>query len=229
MVQITMVDFEKERKRLVNRLIEEGILRTHSVIRAMLTVPREEFVLEHYRKWAYIDTPLPILCNQTISAPHMCAIMCEALELKINERVLEIGTGSGYHAALCAEIVSPSNMESKGYVVTVEYFSELAKFAKDNLKRTGYDDRVYVINADGSAELPFHCKFDKILVTAAAPKVPNSLLRLLKPGGRMVIPVGTSYYQTLILVKKTSKGDIVIEDLGGCLFVPLRGKQGFEL
>jgi len=222
------MDFEFKRRRLVESLVREGVLRSEGVIRAMLKVPRECFVLKEYKEWAYIDSPLPILCDQTISAPHMCAIMCEALELDVGMQVLEIGTGSGYHAALCAEIVAPSGSKSNGFVVTVEYFTELAKFARDNLEKTGYNDRVYVINADGSRGIGAKERFDRILVTAAAPTVPKPLLEALKPQGLLVIPVGTRFSQVLLKVKKRPDGSLSVENLGSCIFVSLRGRYGFE-
>jgi len=222
------MDFEVKRKRLVEWLVRDGILKSESVIRAMLKVPREHFVLEEYREWAYVDSPLPILCDQTISAPHMCAIMCEALELKVGMKVLEIGTGSGYHAALCAEIVAPTSSRSNGFVVTVEYFTELAKFAKENLRKAGYSDRVYVVNADGSRGLGVDNLFDRILVTAAAPSIPKPLLENLKPEGLLIIPVGTRFSQVLLRVKKHENGSVLVENLGGCIFVSLRGRYGFE-
>lgn len=222
------MNFELRRKALVKGLIREGILKSKNVIRAMLKVPRECFVPSEYKRWAYIDSPLPILCDQTISAPHMCAIMCEALELSVGMRVLEIGTGSGYHAALCAEIVSPTGDESNGFVITVEYFTKLAKFAEENLKKTGYDDRVYVINADGSEGIGSREQFDRVLVTAAAPTVPRPLLDVLKPHGLLVIPVGNRFSQVLLRVKKHANGNFTVENLGGCVFVSLRGRYGFE-
>jgi len=222
------MSFEARRKRLVEGLVREGVLRSEAVIRAMLTVPRECFVLEEYREWAYVDTPLPILCGQTISAPHMCAMMCEALELRRGMRVLEVGTGSGYHAALCAEVVAPTGEGGDGFVVSVEYFTELAEFARDNLRRTGYDDRVHVVNTDGSCGVGSRELFDRVLVTAAAPSVPRPLLDVLKPGGVMVIPVGTRFSQVLLRVEKREDESVQVRGLGGCIFVSLRGKYGFE-
>ncbi|HDI75413.1 MAG: protein-L-isoaspartate O-methyltransferase [Thermoprotei archaeon] len=219
-------DYSVKREMLVKRLVDEGILRSKKVIQAMLKVPREEFVLPSYRSLAYVDMPLPTLKGQTISAPHMCAIMCENLEIEEGEVVLEIGTGSGYHAALCAEIVS-----RKGYVITLEIFPELARFAKENLKRTGYLDRVFIIVCDGSEGPPFRDSilFDKILVTAAAPKVPIPLLKRLKKGGRMLIPVGaTEFYQELVLVERLGDDKYTYKSLGPCLFVKMRGKCGFK-
>ncbi|RLF21961.1 MAG: protein-L-isoaspartate O-methyltransferase [Thermoprotei archaeon] len=221
--------FTRERERLVRRLVEEGVIRSEEVKRAMLSVPREEFVLPQYRRLAYVDTPLPILAGQTISAPHMCAMMCEALELKPGHKVLEVGTGSGYHAALCAEIVAPKDSPIKGHVYTVEIVPELVEFAKENLRRTGYLDRVTVILGDGSIGLPEYAPFDRILVTASAPDVPPPLIEQLKEGGRLVIPIGEPYgIQVLVLVVKDEEGRVHHRYLGGCLFVRLRGKYGWS-
>ena len=220
--------FREKRRELVRKLISDGILRTPGVIRAFLAVPREEFVLPEYRDSAYGDYPLPILKNQTISAPHMCAIMCEALGIEPGNKVLEVGTGSGYHAALCAEITCPSRKRTEGYVLSVEIYEELAEFAKENLERTGYDDRVFVVVYDGSQGAPTGEEFDRILVTAAAPRVPQPLVELLAAPGKMVIPVGTGFFQELVLVEKDEQGNVAKRDLGGCIFVPLRGKYGYR-
>lgn len=217
--------FEEERQRLVEELRREGYVKSDRVAKALLKVPREEFVLPKYRRYAYLDMPLPILSGQTISAPHMCAIMCEELELREGLKVLEVGTGSGYHAALCAEIVAPRG--GGGYVCSIEYFRELASFSKRNLRRAGYDDRVSVINGDGSSLLPFRDEFDRILVTAAAPKIPPKLMECLKPGGIMVIPIGTSLLQTLKVVIKENIEKYIVRERGSCCFVKLRGLEGF--
>ena len=223
------MNYVMERKRLIKRLVMEGVIRSERVKTAMLTVPREEFVLPEYRKYAYVDHPLPILAGQTISAPHMCAMMCEALDLRPGHKVLEVGTGSGYHAALCAEIVAPKDSKVKGHVYTVEIEPELVEFARKNIERTGYADRVTVILGDGSQGLPQYAPYDRILVTAAAPDVPETLIRQLKPNGKLVIPVGMpGYIQFLTLVTKDEEGKVTYENLGGCIFVRLRGKYGWK-
>lgn len=218
---------EGARRRLVELLKLQGVVVSEEVERAMLRVPREEFVPPEYRDEAYEDHPLPIPEGQTISAPHMCAIMCEAAEIKRGDSVLEIGTGSGYHAALCAEIVSPTGEPLEGLVVTVEVIAKLARFARENLKRAGYYDRVHLIVADGSAGAPVRATFDKILVTAAAPRVPPPLLEQLKEGGILVIPVGPRWQQLLVKVRK-EKGELVREPVTYCVFVALRGRYGHE-
>lgn len=224
---ISRDEYRRQRKRLVQLLIAEGILRSPDVIRAFLLVPREEFVTFQHRLYAYYDNPLPTFMDQTISAPHMCAIMCEALQLRPGDKVLEVGTGTGYHAALCAEIVAPKFAEKKGYVVSIEIFPELVRYAIENLTRTGYIDRVKVICGDGSEGYPPEAPYDAILVTAAAREIPKPLIDQLAPGGRMVIPVEKGWrYQELLLVKKLPDGSIRTEFVTGCVFVPLRGRYG---
>jgi len=161
----------------------------------------------------------------------MVSIMNEALELEVGHRVLEIGAGSGWHASTVAEIVAPTNTpkEKWGHVYTVEVVSELAEFARKNIKKAGYDDRVTVICGDGSEGYPAEASYDRILVTAAAPDVPKPLVEQLKAGGVLVIPVGGIYlYQTLLRVRKVDR-KLVHEDLGGVAFVPLVGKHGYKL
>lgn len=220
--------FADKRKRLVEYLVSEGYIRSEVVRRAMERVPREQFVPHQYRSYAYLDTPLPIGHNQTISAPHMVALMTERLALSGGEIVLEIGTGSGYQAAVLAEIIDPES-RGVGHVVSIEIIRELAEFAKENLVRTGYDDRVSIIIGDGSIGTSEDREvYDRIIVTAASPKIPRSLLSQLKPGGIMVIPVGDRWSQTLYVIKKISRESInIIEDIP-CVFVPLRGREGFK-
>ncbi len=215
--------FRRARERLVERLRSLGYIRSDRVAEAMLKVPRHEFVPEHLRDRAYVDSPLPIGKGQTISAPHMVAMMTELLDPRPGHKVLEVGAGSGYHAAVVAELVKPD-----GKVITVERIPELAEFARENLRRTGYDKWVDVIVGDGTLGYPEEAPYDRILVTAGAPDVPRSLFEQLKPGGRMVIPVGDRHLQELWLVKKTEDGRMVRERHGGCAFVPLIGKEGFR-
>jgi len=189
----------------------------------MRRVPREEFVPDDLREDAYLDSPLPIGEGQTISAPHMVAIMVEQLELKPGMKVLEIGAGSGYHAAVCAEIVGP-----EGHVYTVERIASLASFAEANLKRTGYARNVTVVFGDGTRGLPQYAPYDRIFVAAAAPDIPSPLVDQLVEGGSMLVPVGGRYYQDLIRVRKRKGGGIEKENLGGCVFVPLIGEYGYR-
>lgn len=219
--------FAKEIDYLVERLKRRGYMTTESMERAFRNVPREEFVPKSARSYAYRDTPLSIGHGQTISAPHMCVIMCEGLNLQEGFRVLEIGAGSGYHAALCAEMVAPAGTTNPGHVFTVEIVDGLIKFAKDNLERAGYSDRVTLIHGDGGIGLPEEAPFDRILVAAAAPTIPTPLVEQLRPGGIMLIPVGSrGFYQELMLVEKDSESNVKKRSWGGVAFVPLTGEYG---
>jgi len=213
-------EFEKLRKLLVEGL--EDFVPDEKVLRAMLRVPRHRFVPEYEQRAAYMDRPLEIGHGQTISAPHMVAIMCEILELAEGHKVLEIGAGSGYNAAVMAELVGKS-----GHIYTVERLEPLVNFAKKNLKETGYDN-VTVLLENGSLGYPRYAPYDRIAVTCAAPDIPETLLEQLKPGGIMVIPVG-SYSQELIRVKKDSNGKINRKKKGDVIFVPMIGKHGFRI
>lgn len=220
---MTESDFSILRQALVESLVEEGVIRSKIVKEAMLKVPREEFVPIHLRHYAYEDTPLPIGYGQTISAPHMVALMCEEAQLAPGMRVLEIGTGSGYHAAVIAEIVGP-----KGAVYSIERLAELSSFARRNLARTGYLDRVTLIIGDGSMGYPPAAPYDRIIVTAAAPEVPPPLIDQLARNGIMVIPVGDRFNQILYVVRKKSDGSIEYRTVTPCLFVPLIGRHGWD-
>src|SRR4030042_1145209 len=215
-----MPDLEEERNRLVDSLISRGYVTSEAVERAMRRVPREEFLPRDMKDEAYVDSPLPIGEGQTISAPHMVAIMAEQLDLSPGLKVLEIGAGSGYHAAVCAEVVAPD-----GHIYTIERISSLATFAEDNLKRTGYGGLVTVIFGDGTKGLPDKAPFDRIFVAAGAPDVPEPLTDQLADGGRMLVPVGGRYYQDLIKVERKGK-KLIKENIGGCVFVPLIGEYG---
>jgi len=161
----------------------------------------------------------------------MVAIMNEALQLEVGHKVLEIGAGSGWHAATIAEIVAPNDAPRSewGHVYTVEIIESLADFARKNIMRAGYGDRVTIICADGSMGYPEKAPYDRILVTAAAPEIPPPLIEQLKPGGIMLIPVGSMYFfQNLIKVTKSVNGKISRENLGGVAFVPLTGRYGHK-
>jgi len=214
---------EQERENLVERLIKWGYLTKPQIIAAFRKVPRHEFIPGGGGSYAYADQPLPIGKGQTISAPSMIAIMMETLDLSPGLRVLEIGTGSGYNAALIAEVVG-----RKGTVVTVERIKELADFAKENLKRTGYG-WVKVVTGDGSLGYEGGAPWDRILVTACAPEIPEPLIKQLKVGGKLGAPVGRDYmFQTWTVAEKRKEGEIVITEHGGCSFVPLIGRCGWR-
>ena len=216
--------------KLVDKLIREGILKSSKVIRAFKKVPRYLFLPEKLKPHAAVDTPLPIGHGQTVSAPHMVAIMDEALELEVGHKVLEVGSGSGWHATTIAEIVAPSDIpkEEWGHVYTIEIVPYLVEMARENIKRAGYADRITVIHGDGSCGYIEEAPYDRIIVTAAAPDIPKPLIEQLRVGGVLLIPVGSiSFFQTLIRLRKENGKKI--EDLGGVAFVPLVGKYGFKI
>jgi len=210
------MEFEIKRKRLVEGLRQYNI--SERVLDAMERIPRHLFVPENEQTNAYADYPLPIGCGQTISAPHMVAIMCDLLDIKDGMKVLEIGAGSGYHAAVMAELAG------SGHVYTVERIEALALSARDNLKKAGITN-VTVIVDDGTLGLSNFSPYDRISVAAASPEILDTLTDQLKVGGKLVIPVGR-LYQELYLVTKTN--GIKKEAKGGVVFVPLIGKKGFS-
>lgn len=219
--------FSHRRRILVERLVAEGVLRDKKVIDALRKVPREIFVPEEIKDQAYNDTPLPIGYGKTISAPHMVAIMDEVLELEEGLKILEIGAGSGYHAATIAEIIA-KQQKNRGHVYTIEIVPDLVEQARKNLKKASYAAVVTVILGDGSIGYTEKAPYDRILVTAAAPQVPPTLLEQLKPKGLLVIPVGGQYsFQTLVVARKDVRNMVTFEDRGGVAFVPLLGKYGF--
>ncbi|MEM3734271.1 MAG: protein-L-isoaspartate(D-aspartate) O-methyltransferase [Nitrososphaerales archaeon] len=212
--------FEEQRLNLVKNLKEEGLIKSKAVESAFLKVPREKFVWPDEVENAYLDIPLPLgKTRQTISAPHMVAIMLEALELRRGLKVLEVGCGSGYSAALMAEIVG-----SNGRVVSIERIPELVEFAKRNLANVGYSDVVEVILGDGCLGYPPRSEeeiYDRVVVTAAASTIPKYLKKQTKQGGLLLIPVGGSWSQTLKKLVKISVDKFDVKDVTECVFVPL--------
>ncbi len=213
------MDFEIERKNLVKSLKEKGIIKTKKVEEAFLKTPREKFVPEKQKNNAYKDTPLKIGKNQTISAPHMVAIMCEELDISKGQKILEIGAGSGYHAAIVANIIGEN-----GQIYTVERFSELAKQAEENLKKANINNAT-IKTRDGSEGLKEFAPYDRIYVTCASPDIPPPLEEQLRDPGKLMVPIGNTFCILTILEKQ--KGEINKKNLGGCAFVPLVGKHGF--
>jgi protein-L-isoaspartate(D-aspartate) O-methyltransferase len=187
------------------------------VLAAMEKVPRELFVEERERPRAYDDAALPIGGGQTISQPYMVARICEALQLSGGERVLDVGTGSGYQAAVLSELASE--------VYTIERIPELAERGRERLAAAGYE-RVQVHVGDGTLGLPDHAPFDAIAVAAAAPGFPETLYEQLKPRGRLVVPVGSARGQRLEVAVRSPEGPALIHSVP-CRFVPLVGAEGF--
>jgi protein-L-isoaspartate(D-aspartate) O-methyltransferase len=208
---------------LVGDLKREGLVKRASVERALLGADRSLFVPPESSASAFDDAPLSIGYGQTISAPHMVAIMAEALQASPGMKVLEVGGGSGWHAAVIASLVRPG-----GRVVSVERVPALASLAEANLGRAGFADTVTVVVADGSVGYPEEAPFDRISVAAAAPRVPAALVaQLERDGGLLLVPVGPLSGQELIEVT-TRAGEAFERSLGGCVFVPLVGAQGYS-
>ncbi len=210
------MEFEIQKNRLIEELRQHGI--SERVLDAMRKVPRHLFVPEKEERNAYVDYPLPIGWGQTISAPHMVAIMCELLDIREGMKLLEIGAGSGYHSAVMAVLAG------SGHVYAVETIEGLALLARDNLKKAGITN-VTVLVEDGSLGLPGFAPYDRISVACASPEILDTLTDQLKVGGKLVIPVGR-HFQELYLVTKTN--GLKKEAKGGVVFVPLVGKKGFK-
>ena len=210
------MDLEQTRQSLLRYLDHE--IADNRVVDAMRRVPREAFVSREQYHAAYDDRPLSIGFGQTISQPFIVALMVQALELRGDEKVLELGTGSGYEAAILAELAQK--------VVTVECIPELAESAKQVLDKLGYSN-IEVHIAGRTLGWPEGAPYDAIIVSAGAPTVPQVLLEQLTWNGRLVIPVGSRWQQELLRVTKLRKGDN-IENLGGCYFVPLIGEGAWE-
>jgi len=207
-----------DKETLIDRLQRNGYLRSDRVIEAMRAIPREQFVPEEQQHRAYTDVPLSLGHGQTISAPHMVAIMTEALQLKPDSRVLEVGTGEGYHAAVVAHVAR------EGHVYSIERIPELADKARENLAAVGIDN-VSVVVGDGSRGLPEHAPYDRIYATCAAPHVPEALTMQLARGGRLLLPVGRRMCR-LVLIEKNEP--MHRSDLGGCAFVPMVSNGGAD-
>jgi protein-L-isoaspartate(D-aspartate) O-methyltransferase len=211
--------FTQSRHEMVERQVISRGVRDPNVLKAMRAVPREEFLLQSLREFAYDDAPLPIDANQTISQPYIVAFMAEALNLKGGEAILEIGTGSGYAAAVLSRIAA--------HVYTVERIAQLAEKAAIVLADLHYDN-VLVRHGDGTQGWPEHAPYDAIIVAAGGPTVPEALKQQLKIGGRLVIPVGKDQHiQELVRVTRLSEKDYKTEDIADVRFVPLIGKEGW--
>lgn len=221
-----MLDFLTQRRNMVERYRRQGYINSQNMVDAVLQVPRDEFMDPGYRQYAYVDQPFPITGDggQTISAPYIYPIFYEPLNLKKGDKVLEIGTGSGYGAAIARELVG-----SEGLVVTIEINETTFKFAKDNLVRTGYED-INVILGDGTEGYPNEAPYDAICVTAAGPNIPKPLIGQLAIPGRLIIPIGSHssiFGQDLVLYDLKSDGSSSQRVLMKVAFVPLIGKHGY--
>lgn len=212
-------DWSSERRHMVDRQLRKRGIRDPRVLDAMLRIPREEFVSYESRVCSYQDEPLPIGYGQSISQPYMIALMAELLELTGTETVLDVGGGSGYHAAVLGQLAAR--------VISIEIIPTLARLAEQNLSRTGLGGNVTVICGDGSQGWPDAAPYAGISVAAAAPDIPDALLAQLRDPGRLVIPVGDRRDQELRVIVK-SEGVIQERVATFCRFVPLRGDGGWR-
>ena len=217
-----MIDrYIKQRMKMVDAQIRARGIRDPRVLKALEKVPRHLFVNEALRDQAYNDNPLPIDGGQTISQPYIVALMTEALELKGSEKVLEIGTGSGYQAAILAELVD--------HVFSIDRIASLAGNARRLLESLNYYN-IAIRVGDGTLGWKDEAPFDAVMVTAGAPDIPKTLVEQIAVGGRLVVPVGGRHSQVLIKLTRLSESahDVKKEDLGGCRFVDLIGEYGWE-
>jgi protein-L-isoaspartate(D-aspartate) O-methyltransferase len=210
---------ELARQEMVRRQLEERDITDPRVLEAMRRVPRHLFVPERFREHAYEDRPQPIGCAQTISQPLMVGLMTQLLELTPEARVLEIGTGSGYQAAILAEIARE--------VISIERQEALACRARELLEWLGYSN-IQVLCGDGTKGWPDRAPYQGIIITAAAPSVPEPLVEQIAPGGRLVAPIGSRDVQTLIVMERLVDGELRTTSHGECVFVPLIGEFGWQ-
>lgn len=213
----------KNRENLISNLLEMGYIKTDIVRDAMMKVPREQFMTPETRDYAYLDRPIPLKHGQTISAPHMVAILCEKMGLEKGMNVLEIGTGFGYNAAVVAEIIGP-----EGHVYTIERIEKLKNVAEQNITRTGYSTNITVILGDGTKGYKDEAPYDRIYATASAPKIPEPLKEQLKIGGRLLTPIGhDTSVQELLCLNRLGENQFKSYNLGGVVFVPMIGEHGW--
>ena len=205
------------------RFWKENFTFTDAELKAFKEVNREDFIPAELLNAAYHDVPLPLIRGKTISQPTTVMIMTHILEIQTGEKVFEIGTGSGYQAAIIAKIIG-----TKGKVITTEVVPELVHFAKQNLKKAKINN-VFVYEEDGSNGMPSEAPFDKIIITAACKEFPKPLLEQLQPDGIIVGPVGNQYEQEMVRGIKDKNGNLELEFMGPFLFTPLYGKYGFEV
>lgn len=211
--------FNRQRQQMIERQIRARGIRDKAILAALATVPREAFVPPEYQHAAYQDSPLPIPGRQTISQPYVVALMMRALRLQPDDCVLEVGSGSGYAAALLSRIVRE--------VHGVERREELVTYARERLQKLGYDN-VHIHHGDGTMGWPPAAPYDAIMVSASGPEVPPALREQLAIGGRLAMPIGrASDLQSLLLVQRTGPDSFQHKDLGGVRFVPLIGEQGW--
>lgn len=211
------MDFVQSKDELIEELRIGGI-KDEKVLEAIKLVPREYFVSSKFKKYAYTNKALPIAKRQTISQPLVVALMTSALEPDLSDKVLEIGTGSGYQAAVLSGMVKK--------IITIEFFKHLSNLTKKRLEKLGFEN-IYFIVGDGRRGFEQEAPYDKIIITAASDQVPKTLVNQLKTNGILVAPIGEAIEQKLLKFKKINQHLIQVEDLGSCQFVPLLGKPRF--
>jgi protein-L-isoaspartate(D-aspartate) O-methyltransferase len=216
----TMTDYAAEREAMVERQLRGRGISDKQILDAFLEVPREAFVSTDYARAAYGDHPLPIEAGQTISQPYIVALMIEAAGIGLRDRVLEVGSGSGYAAAVISRIA--------GKVIGIERQHDLAELSRERLKRLGFDN-VEIVEGDGTRGCPDEAPFDAILAAASGSHVPQPLIDQLADGGRIVMPLGSpGWVQELVKVTKRADGSVERQNLGGVRFVPLIGEEGWK-
>lgn len=221
-----MKDFRAEKERLINRYRRSGYVKDENAFKAFMQVPREKFIPERLESSAYLDHPLPLMnTGQTISAPHMTIMILDYLELMPGLKILEIGAGSGYQAALIAAIVAAD--DAPGHVFSIEIVPELVEFARNNLTRTDYSQSVTIIKGDGTLGYEDEAPYDRVIITAAGPIVPPPLIKQLRVNGTLVMPLGRpGLWQQMTRFRKVDETETVKEGLSSVAFVPLRGRYG---
>lgn len=216
----TMTDYTREREAMVERHLKRRGIGEQHILDAFLAVPREEFIREEYAHLAYGDHPLPIEAGQTISQPYIVALTIQAAAIRPGDKVLEVGAGSGYAAAVISRIA--------GEVIGIERQHDLVEIARERMRRLGYDN-VEIVEGDGTRGCPEHAPFDAIVAAASGSHVPKAFIEQLKDGGRIVMPVGDpGWVQELVKVTKKPDGTLDRENLGGVRFVPLIGEEGWS-
>ncbi len=222
-----MTDIKEVKERLINQYKRRGYVSDEKAFDAFMRVPRELFVSEKQTSSAYFDHPLPLMnTGQTISAPHMTVMILDYLELEPGYKILEIGAGSGYQAALIAAVIG-ANKDNPGHVYSIEIVPELVEFARNNLEKAGFSDLVTVIEGDGTLGYEEQAPYDRVIITAAGPVVPPPLIKQLCVNGTLVIPLGRpGLWQQMTRYRKINTTEMVKENLSSVAFVPLRGKYG---
>jgi protein-L-isoaspartate(D-aspartate) O-methyltransferase len=216
----TMTSFAAEREAMIQRQIASRGISDPAILEAFRAVPREQFLSAEYADLAYGDHPLPIEAGQTISQPYIVALMIHAAEIKAGDRVLEVGAGSGYAAAVMSRIA--------GQVTAIERQPDLVKVAQERIARLGYDN-VRIVEGDGTRGWEAEAPYDAILAAASGSHVPPAWVKQLAEGGRIIMPVGEpNWIQKLIKVTRGPAGKLITEDLGGVRFVPLIGEEGWN-